>query len=101
MGKEARRSTSRPSNSLRSGVNLVPDRVKEFAMGTCRQLALAVLTASAALVCLGARADAAQCGNGPGGFEAWKQQFAEEAKAKGIGGSAIAGLMQTHYASAT
>ncbi|CCE10417.1 putative lytic murein transglycosylase [Bradyrhizobium sp. STM 3843] len=47
------------------------------------------------------RADAAQCGNGPGGFETWKQQFGEEARAKGIGASAIGALMQTNYASAT
>ncbi|MCS3558377.1 membrane-bound lytic murein transglycosylase B [Bradyrhizobium elkanii] len=50
---------------------------------------------------LGAEANAAQCGNGPGGFEAWKQQFSGEASAKGIGATAIAALMQTHYASAT
>ncbi|WP_461357341.1 lytic murein transglycosylase [Bradyrhizobium sp. USDA 4454] len=50
---------------------------------------------------LGAEAKAAQCGNGPGGFEAWKEQFAGEARAKGIGATAIDALMQAHYASAT
>ena len=44
---------------------------------------------------------AAQCGNGPGGFEAWKQQFAGEARAKGVGASAISALMGTNYAQAT
>jgi len=44
---------------------------------------------------------AATCGSGPGGFETWKQQFAEEARAKRIGAAAIAGLMETSYASAT
>jgi membrane-bound lytic murein transglycosylase B len=44
---------------------------------------------------------AAQCGNGPGGFEAWKQQFAGEARAKGVGGAGISALEQTTYASAT
>ena len=34
---------------------------------------------------LNSESHAAQCGNGPGGFEAWKQQIAGEAKAKGIG----------------
>ena len=47
------------------------------------------------------QAHAASCGSGPGGFEAWKQQFATEARAKGIGGNAISALMSTHYASAT
>jgi membrane-bound lytic murein transglycosylase B len=50
---------------------------------------------------LASQADAAQCGNGPGGFEAWKQQFAGEAQAKGVGGASIAALGQTTYASAT
>lgn len=47
------------------------------------------------------QANAAQCGNGPGGFETWKQQFAGEARAKGVGGAGIAALQQTNYASAT
>ena len=41
------------------------------------------------------------CFVGPGGFEAWKQQFAGEAKAKGIGATGISALMGTNYASAT
>ena len=53
------------------------------------------------LSALTTQADAATCGNGPGGFEAWKQQFAAEARAKGIGGAGISALEQTHYASAT
>jgi membrane-bound lytic murein transglycosylase B len=50
---------------------------------------------------LTSHAHAAQCGNGPGGFEAWKQQFAGEARAKGVGGAGISALMSTNYASAT
>ncbi|WP_430649128.1 lytic murein transglycosylase [Bradyrhizobium viridifuturi] len=50
---------------------------------------------------LGTKANAAQCGNGPGGFEAWKGQFAGEARAKGVGATAVDALMQAHYASAT
>jgi len=47
------------------------------------------------------KADAAQCGNGAAGFETWKRQFADEARAKGVGASGISALMATHYASAT
>jgi membrane-bound lytic murein transglycosylase B len=53
------------------------------------------------LACSSPQADAAQCGSGPGGFEAWKQQFASEARAKGIGASSISALMAANYASAT
>jgi membrane-bound lytic murein transglycosylase B len=62
----------------------------------------ALLSAAVAmLACLSSQAHAAQCGNGPGGFEAWKQQFAGEARAKGVGGAGVAALQQTTYASAT
>jgi membrane-bound lytic murein transglycosylase B len=64
-------------------------------------LAGAALTALALMVTSGATAYAAQCGNGPGGFEAWKREFSEEARAKGVGGNAVSALMQTNYASAT
>jgi membrane-bound lytic murein transglycosylase B len=53
------------------------------------------------LACLSSQAHAAQCGNGAGGFEAWKQQFAGEARAKGVGGAGVAALQQTTYAGAT
>ena len=46
---------------------------------------------------VGARGEAATCGTGPGGFEAWKSAFADEAKAKGIGGAGVSALMETHY----
>ena len=46
-------------------------------------------------------ASAAQCGNSASGFEAWKQQFAGEAKGQGIGAAGIAALMQTNYNTAT
>ncbi|MDR3406883.1 MAG: lytic murein transglycosylase [Methylovirgula sp.] len=42
-------------------------------------------------------AEAVQCGTGPGGFEAWKSAFADEAKAQGIGGAGVEALMATHY----
>ena len=53
------------------------------------------------LACLDSPVLAAQCGSGPGGFEAWKQQFSDEARAKGVGGAGISALMGTNYASAT
>lgn len=66
-----------------------------------KQFATAAFTALAMLTSLSANANAAQCGNGPGGFEAWKQQFAQEAKANGIGATGINALMQANYATAT
>ena len=65
------------------------------------RLATATLIALATLASLAPHAKAAQCGNGPGGFETWKGEFAREAGGKGIGATAVAALMQTHYASAT
>jgi membrane-bound lytic murein transglycosylase B len=53
------------------------------------------------LACAGSSVQAASCGSGPGGFQAWKQQFAAEARAKGIGASGVSALMATNYASAT
>src|SRR6185503_7725850 len=53
------------------------------------------------LLCLPAPALAASCGNTAAGFEGWKQAFAGEARAKGVGASGIAALMGTSYATAT
>src|SRR5450755_165401 len=66
-----------------------------------REITTAAFTALAVLACLGGKADAAQCGSTAAGFEAWKGQFAEEARAKGAGASSVAALMQTSYAAAT
>jgi membrane-bound lytic murein transglycosylase B len=66
-----------------------------------RETMTAVFTALAVLACLGTKVDAAQCGSSAAGFDAWKRQFAEEARAKGIGASSVAGLMATNYATAT
>ena len=66
-----------------------------------REVTTASFTALAVLACLGAKADAAQCGSTGAGFEAWKGDFSEEARAKGAGGAGIAALMQTNYATAT
>lgn len=66
-----------------------------------RKFPMAAVAALAALSLLGANAEAAPCGNGPGGFEAWKQQFAQEARANGVGANGINALMQANYATAT
>src|ERR1700733_15133682 len=66
-------------------------------MFTARQLIVAFVM----LACLGSAAHAAQCGNGPGGFETWKQQFSGEARAKGIGGTGLSALITASYAQAT
>jgi membrane-bound lytic murein transglycosylase B len=60
-----------------------------------REIAAAAFTVLAVLACLGAKAYAAQCGSTAAGFEAWKGQFAEEARAKGVGASSVAAMMQT------
>ncbi|WP_298424970.1 lytic murein transglycosylase [Rhodoblastus sp.] len=45
----------------------------------------------------GGEAVAAQCGSTSAGYETWKQSFAEEAKARGVGPTAISALMGAHY----
>jgi membrane-bound lytic murein transglycosylase B len=65
------------------------------------KIAVAAFAALAVLAHLGTHANAAQCGSTAAGFEAWKGQFAEEARAKGISASAVGALMATSYASAT
>src|SRR5271166_5553661 len=65
------------------------------------KLGSVTFAAMAVLICLSTTADAAQCGNGPAGFEAWKREFGAEASAKGIGASTVVALGQANYASAT
>src|ERR1700758_519560 len=66
-----------------------------------REITTGALTALAVLAFLAGKADAAQCGSTAAGFEAWKRQFAEEARGKAIGASGLAALMTTNYAAAT
>jgi len=61
----------------------------------------AIFAAWALLACLGANAEAAQCGSTAAGFEAWKGQFAAEARGQGISAATVAALMATSYATAT
>jgi membrane-bound lytic murein transglycosylase B len=42
-------------------------------------------------------AQAASCGRTAAGFDAWKREFAQEARGQGIGATAISALMGTHY----
>jgi membrane-bound lytic murein transglycosylase B len=74
---------------------------KEFSMIRGRVFFAIMFAVVAVAASTGGQANAAQCGSGPGGFESWKREFGEEAKAKGIGTTAIAALMQANYASAT
>src|SRR5215475_8569475 len=46
--------------------------IEDFLMITTKGLT-ATLAAFAMLACMASAANAAQCGNGPGGFEVWKQ----------------------------
>jgi membrane-bound lytic murein transglycosylase B len=70
-------------------------------MTQSKGLTTAACLAMAMLACAIPSADAAPCGSSAAGFDTWKQQFAGEARAKGIGASGISALMGTNYASAT
>ena len=51
--------------------------------------------------CLIPPAHAAQCGSTSAGFESWKQEFAGEARAKGVSAATVSALMAANYAQAT
>src|SRR5512138_1277092 len=57
--------------------------------------------AALAMASIGSQVDAAQCGSSAAGYEGWKQQFAGEARAKGISANTVQALMATNYAQAT
>jgi membrane-bound lytic murein transglycosylase B len=69
-------------------------------MTKSRQVTVAI-AALGALVSMASEAAAAQCGSTAAGFETWKQQFASEARGKGVSASALAALMGTAYSTAT
>ena len=56
-------------------------------MNEGRQLTTATFTALVVLAWMAAKADAAQCGSTAAGFEAWKKQFADEARGRGVSAS--------------
>jgi membrane-bound lytic murein transglycosylase B len=64
------------------------------------QFKTVIVAAFAALMWMAGEAGAAQCGSTAAGFEAWKKQFADEVRARGVGASAIAALMTTTYSTA-
>ncbi|MET3579158.1 membrane-bound lytic murein transglycosylase B [Mesorhizobium robiniae] len=66
-------------------------------------LAKGKIFAAAALMMLTAAtgAQAAQCGRTSAGFEAWKADFAAEAKANGVGSKGLAALARATYATKT
>src|SRR2546429_6070347 len=70
-------------------------------MSKGREFTTATFATLAVLGCLSAKAEAAQCGTTPAGFEAWKRELAEQARTKGISASTAAAVMQANYASAT
>ena len=70
-------------------------------MTTGGQFKTVTVAALVALLWMAGEAGAATCGNTSAGFEAWKQQFASEARAKGASAASIAALMATSYSTAT
>src|SRR6186713_2872022 len=59
------------------------------------------VAAVVAALALATGAQAASCGKTSAGFEAWKQEFAAEAKANGVGGKGLAALAGANYATKT
>lgn len=70
-------------------------------MAKTGHLKTVTLAAFATLVWSASEVHAAQCGGTAAGFETWKTQFAAEARDKGVGASALAGLMATTYSTET
>lgn len=63
---------------------------------------IAMFVGAVAAIALSASdASAAQCGTSAAGYDAWKQSFAQEARAHGIGPTGVAALMSTSYAQPT
>ena len=65
------------------------------------QFKTVAVAAFAALMWMAGEAGAAQCGSTAAGFEAWKKQFADEARGRGVSASTVAALMATTYSTAT
>jgi membrane-bound lytic murein transglycosylase B len=67
-------------------------------VGRLKVITIAILMAAGGMA---GEASAAECGNTAAGFEAWKREFADEARAQGVSPAAISALMKTNYATAT
>src|SRR5258705_4923248 len=66
-----------------------------------RQLKTVTVAILVGLLWTTGKAGAAQCGSTAAGFEAWKRQFADEARGKRVSASSLAALMAANYATAT
>jgi lytic murein transglycosylase len=62
---------------------------------------LGVLAAALAVMTSVGSSEAATCGNSAAGFDAWKKQFAAEARAQGVGQAGISALMRSNYSTGT
>jgi membrane-bound lytic murein transglycosylase B len=60
-----------------------------------------IAIALVSLLATASAASAAQCGNSAAGFDTWKEQFADEARARGVSPATVTALLATDYASAT
>lgn len=60
-----------------------------------------IFLGAAILAAMTAGASAAQCGKTADGFEAWKQDFAQQAQSSGVGRRGLSALESANYASAT
>ena len=65
------------------------------------RLSKTLAAAAISLVMCTATAQAAKCGNTGAGFEAWKDAFADEARANGVGSKGLKALAGTSYSNAT
>jgi membrane-bound lytic murein transglycosylase B len=70
-------------------------------MHTRGKFVIVAVVALASLSGVPGTASAAQCGSTAAGFETWKRQFADEARARGVSNVAVTALLGTTYASAT
>lgn len=60
-----------------------------------------LVAAASMLLAAATAAQAAQCGDTSAGFEAWKAEFAAEARANGVGSKGLAALANANYAKRT
>jgi len=65
------------------------------------QFSIATVAALVSLIGIADTAGAAPCGSTAAGFETWKQQFAQEARGRGVSAATIAALLATTYSTAT
>jgi len=70
-------------------------------MLTGRKFRIVAVIALVSLVAMANTVRAAQCGSTAAGFEAWKQQLANEARGRGVSAESVKALLGTTYASAT